>query len=151
MLIFPYLSALIWLPIVGGFFLLLSKKKSNIKMQALLFSVITFIISLGAFLNFHVAAKGMQLVEDHSWIAVAGFKANYYLGIDGISLLLILLTTLMTTLVVIAGWTSIKEKVPQYFAAFLIWVKDDSPTLDKTMTYLDNYLNRAEFFLKLVK
>ena len=120
MLIFPYLSALIWLPIVGGFFLLLNKKKSNIKMQALLFSLITFIISLGAFFNFHVAAKGMQLVEDHSWIAVAGFKANYYLGVDGISLLLILLTTLMTTLVVIAGWTSIKEKVPQYFAAFLI-------------------------------
>ena len=49
------------------------------------------------------------------------------------------------------GVVKVKGMLIVYFAAFLIWVKDDSPTLDKTMTYLDNYLNRAEFFLKLVK
>lgn len=120
------LSVLIWLPIVGGIALLLigdegdagSPRARVMRMTALVVSVVTFVLSIGLYAGFDSAATGMQFVERYSWIPA--INVDYYLGVDGISAPLILLTTFITPLVVIAGWDGIRARPAQYFAAFLI-------------------------------
>jgi NADH-quinone oxidoreductase subunit M len=119
------LSILIWLPIVGGTALLIvgddgdpaSSRAGGMRILALLVSVLTFVLSIFIYSNFDTTTAAMQFVERSEWILA--FNAYYYLGIDGVSAPLILLTTFMTPLVVIAGWDSIKLRPAQYFAAFL--------------------------------
>ncbi len=117
---FPLLSALIWLPILGGGVLLwLGEERSDLaRVTALVISLVTFVISLPLFTGFERGTAAMQFVELRPWIET--FNVNYHLGVDGISMPLILLTTFITVLVVIAGWDVIKTRVSQYFAAFLI-------------------------------
>jgi NADH-quinone oxidoreductase subunit M len=120
------LSFLIWLPIVGGGALLAigdagdakSSQARLMRLAALVFTVLTFLASVALYLAFDNAEPGMQFVERVLW--VEAFNVWYYLGVDGISAPLILLTTFITPLVVIAGWDSIKDRPAQYFAAFLI-------------------------------
>jgi NADH-quinone oxidoreductase subunit M len=120
------LSILIWLPVFGGFALLAigdagdykSARAGMMRNVALAVSAVTFILSTALYTGFDNAATGMQFVERMEWIASLG--VHYYLGIDGISAPLILLTTFITPLVVIAGWDTIKTRPAQYFAAFLI-------------------------------
>ena len=83
---------------------------------ALIVSVATFIASLWVFANFDTGRAGYQLVEEAEWFA--GVK--YKMGVDGMSILLILLTTFLTPLCIIASWTSIKERVTEYAVAFLV-------------------------------
>ncbi len=85
---------------------------------ALVVSVITFALSLALWTDFDFTSARMQFVERLPWINA--FKVYYYLGVDGISTPLILLTTFLTPMIVIAGWEVIKERPAQYFAAFLI-------------------------------
>ena len=75
-------------------------------------------LSLPLWVHFDVDSAGMQFVENVSWIA--RLNANYALGVDGISMPLVLLTTFLTPFVVVAGWKVIETKPAQYFAAFLI-------------------------------
>ncbi len=120
------LSILIWLPVFGGAALLLIGDGDDVKSQqaglmritALAVSVLTFIISIGLYVAFDNTETGMQFVERVPWIEA--LNVFYYLGVDGISAPLILLTTFITPLVVIAGWDTIKVRAAQYFAAFLI-------------------------------
>jgi NADH-quinone oxidoreductase subunit M len=120
------LSILIWLPIGGGAALLLigdegdakSARAGMMRNVALAVSVVTFLFSTGLYTGFDLTTSSMQFVERVLW--VAAFDAWYYLGVDGISAPLILLTTFITPLVVIAGWDTIKVRPAQYFAAFLI-------------------------------
>ena len=120
------LSFLIWLPIVGGFGLLVigdagdakSSQARLMRVAALTFTIITFFASVALYMGFDNAEPGMQFVERVLWVET--FNVWYYLGVDGISAPLILLTTFITPLVVIAGWDSIKHRPAQYFAAFLI-------------------------------
>jgi NADH-quinone oxidoreductase subunit M len=120
------LSLLVWLPILGGLMLLVigddgnarSAKAGMMRLSALLITVMTFVFSTALYAAFDNAEPGMQFVERQSWIAA--INAFYYLGVGGISTPLILLTTFITPLVVIAGWDSIKFRPAQYFAAFLI-------------------------------
>ncbi|MDH5395922.1 MAG: NADH-quinone oxidoreductase subunit M, partial [Gammaproteobacteria bacterium] len=107
--------------IFGGLLLLALAKQNNaakIKLIALLISILTFVLSIPLFSNFNKTLATMQFSEKTSWIP--SFNINYHLGIDGISMPLIVLTTFMTVIVVIAGWEVIKDKVEQYMAAFLI-------------------------------
>ena len=113
----PLLSILIWLPIVGGVATLVVPGTAT-RLVALATAVLTFVISIPLFSGFVNGTADMQFVERLSWIRA--FGAEYYLGVDGISMPLIMLTTFITPLVVIAGWEVIKERVAQYFAAFLI-------------------------------
>ncbi len=126
-MLFNYLlSILIWLPIFGGAALLLIGDGDDVKSQqaglmrivALAVSLLTFIISIGLYVAFDNTEPGMQFVERVPWIEA--LNVFYYLGVDGISAPLILLTTFITPLVVIAGWDTIKVRAAQYFAAFLI-------------------------------
>ena len=120
------LSFLIWFPVVGGLGLLVigdggdthSSQAKLMRVAALAFTTITFLASVALYLAFNNAEPGMQFVERVPWVDV--FNVWYYVGVDGISAPLILLTTFITPLVVIAGWDSIKARPAQYFAAFLI-------------------------------
>ncbi|MGB5510413.1 MAG: NADH-quinone oxidoreductase subunit M [Woeseiaceae bacterium] len=120
------LSILIWLPIFGGVALLLmgdggdvrSGQSYLMRLTALVVSVLTFCFSLLLYAAFDNSETGMQFVERVPWIE--SLNVYYYLGIDGISAPLILLTTFITPLVVIAGWDTITNRPAQYFAAFLV-------------------------------
>ncbi len=117
----PLLSILIWWPIVGGVAVLAlgSNERAGMgKLVALIVSVLTFALSVFLYLDFDLTTAQMQFVEQVPWIT--RFNANYYLGLDGISLPLILLTTFLTPLVVLAGWEVIQLRPAQYFASFLI-------------------------------
>jgi NADH-quinone oxidoreductase subunit M len=120
------LSFLIWFPIAGGVILLLIGDGGDVKspqarlmrQSALAFTILTFLASIGLYIGFNNAEPGMQFVERMSWVET--FNVWYHLGVDGLSAPLILLTTFITPLVVIAGWDTIKTRAAQYFAAFLI-------------------------------
>ena len=81
-------------------------------------SVATFLLSIPLWSRFDRTSADMQFVERTPWIE--RFQIEYFLGVDGISVPLVLLTTLLTMVVVVAGWRVIKDRVAQYFAAFLI-------------------------------
>jgi len=120
------LSILIWLPIFGGLMLLVigddsdarSAKASMMRTSALLVTLLTFVFSTALYSGFDNAELAMQFKERVAW--VGALNAFYYLGIDGLSAPLILLTTFITPLVIVAGWDTIKSRPAQYFAAFLI-------------------------------
>ena len=115
------LSALIWLPIVAGVLVLATgndQRAAIARKLALGFSVIIFLLSISLYSGFDAGTANMQFTEHHSWISA--FNIYYSIGVDGISMPLILLTTLLTVVVIIAGWQVITERVAQYMAAFLI-------------------------------
>ncbi len=112
------LSVLVWLPIIGGILTLLTGDKFATRPVALIVSIVTFAISLLLWTGFNAKGYQLQFVELTPWIEV--FKINYHLGVDGISMPLILLNTFTTVLIVLAGWEVIKHKPSQYMAAFLI-------------------------------
>jgi NADH-quinone oxidoreductase subunit M len=115
------LNLLIWLPILGGVFVFLTGDDSNpnVSRYLSLFTVIlTLILCVPLFTGFHVNEEGMQYVEDIPWMPALGIR--YSLGIDGLSLLLIVLTAFTNLIVFLATWDSIKKRVAQYFSALLI-------------------------------
>jgi NADH-quinone oxidoreductase subunit M len=117
---FGLLSVLIWLPILAGLALLVMGERGIVagRWVALLAAIATFLLSLVAYSGFNTGTSSLQFVEKLSWIAP--LNAFYGLGVDGISLPLVLLTTFMTMPVIIAGWTVIEQRPAQYYAAFLI-------------------------------
>jgi NADH-quinone oxidoreductase subunit M len=116
----PLLSVLIWLPIAGGLLVLAAGERRAAlgRWIALVTSAAAFVLSVPLFTAFDRGTAAMQFVEKHAWIDT--YNVNYHLGVDGISMPLILLTTFMTVLVVIAAWDGIRKRPAQYFAAFLI-------------------------------
>lgn len=114
----PILSLLIWLPIIGGMGVLIVGDRSGARQFALGIALLTFLLSLPLYTGFNVATAAMQFEELIPWIET--FKIHYHLGVDGISMPLILLNTFITVLVVIAGWEVIQYRVSQYMAAFLV-------------------------------
>ena len=117
----PLLSLVIWVPIIGGLLVLMTgsgRSGLEAKVLSLLVALLTFAISIPLYTGFDTASHQMQFVELSPWIA--SFNINYHLGVDGISMPLILLTSFTTVLVVLAGWDVIKSKPAQYMAAFLI-------------------------------
>ncbi|MGD8644257.1 MAG: NADH-quinone oxidoreductase subunit M, partial [Chromatiales bacterium] len=116
----PLLSLVIWTPIIGGLIVLAAGDKApeGARRLALGVSVITFVLSIPLYTEFDTTTARMQFEELAPWIPT--FNINYHLGVDGLSMPLILLTTFTTVLVVIAGWEVIKYRVAQYMASFLI-------------------------------
>ena len=114
----PLLSFVVWLPILGGLLVLALKDTVNPRPLALAVAMITFLTSLLLYTGFDTATADMQFQEQASWIP--SFNVFYHLGVDGIAMPLIILTTFTTVLVVLAGWEVIKERPAQYMAAFLI-------------------------------
>jgi NADH-quinone oxidoreductase subunit M len=117
---FPLLSLAIWVPIVFGVLVLATGPDRNAPLARLLAlsgAVLGFLVTLPLYARFDAAAGGFQFQELVPWIET--FRVNYHLGIDGVSLLLILLNSFTTVLVVIAGWAVIQTRVAQYLASFL--------------------------------
>ncbi|HQS01775.1 MAG: NADH-quinone oxidoreductase subunit M [Halothiobacillus sp. 24-54-40] len=116
----PILSIIVWLPIVAGIFVMSfgAGRASVARWFALAISVLVFGLSVALLPGFDTHTYAMQFVERVPWIPQFGI--NYHLGVDGISLPLLILTTFTTVLVIVAAWDVIKEKAHQYLAAFLI-------------------------------
>jgi NADH-quinone oxidoreductase subunit M len=115
------LSLAIWVPIFGGVAVLATgndKRAPLARVLALLVSLLTLAITIPLYTHFDASSADMQFLEMASWIPL--FSINYALGIDGIALLLILLTSFTTVIVVISAWKVIQDDVAKYMAAFLI-------------------------------
>jgi NADH-quinone oxidoreductase subunit M len=115
----PILSLLIFFPILGAIVLLFINKENGraIRWVTLIFSFIEFIFSLPLFFQFNSKTGAMQFVEDWWWVQSYGI--SYKLGIDGISLLLVLLTTFLTILCILCSWTAITFRVKEFMISFL--------------------------------
>ena len=117
----PLLSLAIWIPIVFGVVVLLlgrNGQDSLARQVALVGAIIGFLVTIPLMTGFDGSTAAMQFVEKHEWLP--SLNSSYALGVDGISMWFVPLTAFITILVLLAGWEVISEKVPQYFAAFLI-------------------------------
>ncbi|RTZ59849.1 MAG: NADH-quinone oxidoreductase subunit M [Gammaproteobacteria bacterium] len=115
------LTVSIWLPILGGILVLVlgsDERKDLVRQLSLGVSVLTFLVTIPLWTGFDRGTAAMQFVEKADWIRP--LHIQYFLGVDGFSMPLILLTSFMTILVVIAGWVVIKKHQASYMAAFLI-------------------------------
>ena len=118
----PILSLVTFLPLVGVLIVLFINDETesaqrNIRMVALLTTVFTFLISLMIWANFDGSNPGFQMVEEAEWL---GGGLTYRLGIDGISMLFVILTTFLMPFCILAGWDSITKRIKAYMIAFLI-------------------------------
>ena len=119
----PILSLVIFLPTVGALFVFLVRGDErivarNARMTALWTSLITFVLSLGIWIDFDTSTAAFQFVERTDWIPILG--ASYHLGVDGISMLFVILSTFLTPLCVLASWEAIQTRVKEYMIAFLL-------------------------------
>jgi NADH-quinone oxidoreductase subunit M len=115
---YPILSTLIALPFLGALILLFLKRNGGmIRWVSLIVSIAVFLVSLQLFSNFDKSTHLMQFVERHEWIP--SWNVSYSLGLDGISILFVLLTTLITILCVTISWKSITTKVKEFYIAIL--------------------------------
>lgn len=114
------LSVLVWMPIAFGVVILTVGRRwmGLVRPLAAIGALATFIFSLFLWVHFRTDTAVMQFTEHHPWIP--SFHINYALGVDGISMPLVLLTSFIGVVVVIAGWRVIQERVPEYYSAFLI-------------------------------
>jgi NADH-quinone oxidoreductase subunit M len=120
----PLLSLITFLPLVGAAFIMLSSGDEtvvarNARHIALSTSVIVFALSIALWVDFDPSTAAFQFVERHRWITIGGITINYHMGIDGISLFFVLLSTLLTVLAIGASWISIHVQVREYMVAFL--------------------------------
>jgi NADH-quinone oxidoreductase subunit M len=141
-----WLSLAIWVPIVAGLIVLAvgDRNLREARGIALLGAIVGFLVTIPLVTGFQAGTSAMQFVELNPWIP--RFNVNYHLGVDGISVLFILLNSFITVLVVIAGWEVIRNKVAQYMAAFLVM----SGLLNGTFAALDAVLFYVFFEATLV-
>src|SRR5712671_6345081 len=117
----PWLSLAVWVPIVAGLAVLATGADRNARQAriiALIGAVLGLVVTIPLVAGFDTGTSAMQFVQKIPWIE--RFNVNYHVGVDGISVLFILLNSFITVLVVIAGWEVIRDKVAQYMAAFLV-------------------------------
>jgi NADH-quinone oxidoreductase subunit M len=116
---FPILSLITFLPLAGAILLIfIHRGKENfLRFLALSIAIITFIISLTLYFNFNAQIPDPQFVEKADWL---GYGINYHLGVDGISLFLILLTTFLMPIVILSSWRYIQKRVKEYLIFMLI-------------------------------
>jgi len=118
---FPLLSALIWLPIIGGLLIFVmggEKSPSRARWIALSISLLSLVLSFVLWQNFDTQTSRFQFSEVKNWFPL--LDIDYALGVDGFSVPLIILTCLFTPIVVLAGWKVIEQRVAHYLSAFLI-------------------------------
>ena len=116
----PILSMLIWLPILGGIWTLIigDQQERVVKHFSFIISISTFLLSVLLYYQFDNDFLRMQFVEEFYWIE--SFSIKYHLGVDGIALPLIILTTFTTILVIVAAWEVIDKNISYYMCSFLV-------------------------------
>ncbi|MBN1630629.1 MAG: NADH-quinone oxidoreductase subunit M, partial [Thermoleophilia bacterium] len=114
------LTVLTFLPVIGalGMLIFMRGRPSAYKTTALVTSIVTLGVSIYAAAGFDAGSAEFQYVENHSWIASLGI--SYHLGVDGISLLLVLLTTVLTVVAILGSWNSIKDRGLAFFISLLV-------------------------------
>src|ERR1700690_1313433 len=117
---YPVLSTVIFLPIFGAVAIILMKRGHDtlVRWTALLVTITTFLLSLPLYTNFNKGTAAMQFVERSAWIRT--WSIEYFIGVDGISVLFVLLSALLTILCVTVSWTSITERTKEFYAALLL-------------------------------
>jgi NADH-quinone oxidoreductase subunit M len=115
---FPILSTTIFLPLIGAILILLMRNEKAIKVTGLITGLLTFVISLVLFFNFRTDTYNFQFGEHMQWIPA--YNINYTLGIDGITIFLILLTTLLAPICMLCSWTAIKERFKEFLFCILV-------------------------------
>ena len=140
------LSLAIWVPILGAVpvFWIGSERRELVRWLSLAVAVAGFLVTIPLYTGFDTTQSGMQFVEQQPWIT--RFNAQYLLGVDGISMPFILLNSLITILVVLAGWEVIKDKQAQYMGAFLVM----SGVLNGVFCALDGLLFYVFFEASLI-
>src|SRR5580704_4198028 len=121
----PLLSLVTFLPLVGAGFIMMARGNEEIVARnarniALSTSIIVFLLSVVLWVDFDPSTAAFQFVERARWVKIGGFEINYHMGIDGISLFFVLLSTLLTVLCVAASWQSVHAQVKEYMIAFLV-------------------------------
>src|SRR5688572_3058722 len=116
------LTLLTFFPLVGIIILLFipREQKDTLRWTALITSLITFLLSLWVLAVFNPADPDLQLVAQYNWITVAGWNIQYYLGVDGLSILLVLLTGFLTPISILSTWTAVEERVKDFMIFFLL-------------------------------
>ena len=117
----PYLTLSILVPIIAGVGLLAMsrpRQANGMRWIALVGAVLGFVVTIPLYTQFDATSSAMQFEELARW--VTSYNINYHLGVDGISVLFILLNSFITILVVVAGWVVVQDRPSQYYAAFLI-------------------------------
>jgi NADH-quinone oxidoreductase subunit M len=116
------LTLLTFFPLVGVLilFFIPSDRKDALRWTALGVSLVTFGISLWVLAMFNASNPDLQLVAQYDWISVAGWNIRYYLGVDGLSILLVLLTTFLTPISILSTWTAVEERVKDFMLFFLL-------------------------------
>jgi NADH-quinone oxidoreductase subunit M len=119
----PLLSLVTFLPLVGAGFILFIRGDAEIvarnsRSVALWTALVTFVLSLMIWANFDSGQSGFQLVEKATWFE--GLGITYYMGVDGISLWFVILSTLLTLVCVVGSWHSVHERIKEYMVAFLV-------------------------------
>src|SRR3990167_1283559 len=114
------LSWITYIPLIGVLILLFwpKEKEEGIRWVALLASLASFILSLGLPFNFDPSTPKMQFVERFDWIPSIG--VTYYFGLDGITLWLVMLTTLLSPLAILCSWTAIEHRIKEFFVFLLV-------------------------------
>ena len=141
-----WLSLSVWVPIVAGLIILAvgDRNPREARVISLLGATVGFLVTIPLVTGFQTGTSAMQFVELAPWIP--RFNVNYHLGVDGISVLFILLNSFITVLVVLAGWEVIRSRVAQYMAAFLVM----SGLLNGTFAALDAVLFYVFFEATLI-
>ncbi|MGB3645796.1 MAG: NADH-quinone oxidoreductase subunit M, partial [Mesorhizobium sp.] len=118
----PILSTVTFLPLVGVLFLLFIRDDSdsarrNVRAITLLTTIVTFVVSLFVWIGFDNSQAGFQMVEKHDWLDSG---ISYHMGVDGISMLFVILTTFLMPICILASWESIQKNVKAYMISFLL-------------------------------
>ncbi len=118
----PLLSLVTFFPLLGLVVVLLWPKERTaaIRITALVTSAVTFLLSLAVLARFDPGNPNLQLTVRVPWFSLAGSAIEYHLGVDGLSLLLVLLTTLLTPLAILSTWGAVEERVKEFMAFFLL-------------------------------
>ena len=116
------LTLLTFFPLLGILVLLFtnSEAKNTIRWVALGTSLVTFAISMWVLTMFNASDVNLQLKAQYDWITVAGWNIQYYLGIDGLSILLVLLTAFLTPISILSTWTAVEDRVKEFMIYFLL-------------------------------
>lgn len=109
-------------PLVGVLVMLIlrAEQKNTARWVALITSLITFGISIAVLLQFNPQDPGLQLVVNLPWIQVANWNISFHLGVDGLSILLLLLTTFLTPISILSTWTAVEDRVKDFMLFFLL-------------------------------
>ena len=114
---YPLLSLMIFIPVLGAFLLLFIRNAATVRWVALAFSIVELGLCIPLLLNYDSSLANMQFGESLKW--VSAWNINYTLGVDGISILFVALTTLLTTISIMVSWTAIQDRVREFMIAIL--------------------------------